>query len=331
MKRTIKNAFKLLRDEGLLSLLNKSKIYSSNLKEMYNRRFVRNRLREINGSAADLYDCVIFWKELDMLKLRMETLNEIVDYFVVVEATESFQGNKKPLNFENNREIFSKFEDKIIYNVIEYPENIDSSWGREHYSRDSILQTLKRESDIHNQDEIILSDVDEIPDPAAIKKSIGFDGVKLFSQLHHFYYFNYVASGGSRWYGSIMSPFKYLTSPQDFKYKFCEYHKRNPSPTLDSLRISLLTKQKTKVIQDGGWHFSFIGDEEFIIDKLEDYAHTEFNNKKYKNKEKIREAMRSGVDFLGYGWEFEILEDTDRLPEYIQNNPSEFEYNFIKE
>ena len=53
-----------------------------------------------------VYDCFQFFNELDILKLRMHVLNDVVDKFVISEATVTFSGEKKPLYFQENREMF---------------------------------------------------------------------------------------------------------------------------------------------------------------------------------------------------------------------------------
>ena len=66
-----------------------------------------------------VYDCFQFFNELDILKLRMHVLNDVVDKFVISEATVTFSGEKKPLYFQENREMFKEFEDKIIHKVVD--------------------------------------------------------------------------------------------------------------------------------------------------------------------------------------------------------------------
>lgn len=66
-----------------------------------------------------VYDCFQFFNELDILKIRLNVMNDVVDKFVISEATETFSGLKKPLYYEENKEMFKEFEDKIIHVVVD--------------------------------------------------------------------------------------------------------------------------------------------------------------------------------------------------------------------
>jgi len=68
-----------------------------------------------------IYDCIPFFNELDILKLRMQILAPYVDRFVLEEASVTFSGEKKEMLFSKNREMFREFEDKIIY-IADYIE-----------------------------------------------------------------------------------------------------------------------------------------------------------------------------------------------------------------
>ena len=112
-----------------------------------------------------IYDCFQFFNEEDILDLRLNILNESVDFFVIVESTTDHQGNEKKLNFDKDK--FKKFQKKIIYVVVE--DTLDTikkpHLGQnslvEKHQRNSITRGLKNCSD---DDLVIISDVDEIPD-----------------------------------------------------------------------------------------------------------------------------------------------------------------------
>ena len=122
-----------------------------------------------------IYDCFSFFNELDILEIRLNTLNEVVDKFVLVEAPWTFTGNPKPLYFEENKERFKLFLDKIIHIVADQPPvsptvtERENAWIRESHQRNSINAGL---NNAKNNDLIIISDLDEIPNPQIIKKII---------------------------------------------------------------------------------------------------------------------------------------------------------------
>ena len=66
-----------------------------------------------------IIDCFIFYNELKMLLFRLSELNEYVDYFIIVESTFTFTGNKKDLFFKNNASMFESFKEKIIHIIVD--------------------------------------------------------------------------------------------------------------------------------------------------------------------------------------------------------------------
>lgn len=66
-----------------------------------------------------IYDCFMFFDELDLLEIRMNILDPVVDFFVVTEATTTQMGQPKKMYFAENMSRFEKFKDKIIYNPVD--------------------------------------------------------------------------------------------------------------------------------------------------------------------------------------------------------------------
>ena len=128
-----------------------------------------------------LIDCFMYFDEDLVLDIRLNTLHKFVDKFVIAEATLDHAGNEKKLNFNINN--FSKFKDKINYIVIEdlpiNVENFKKDWKPDHlrdqFQRNSLM---KGYSDSHDNDLIMISDIDEIPDP---KKIVNFDKERIYA------------------------------------------------------------------------------------------------------------------------------------------------------
>ena len=66
-----------------------------------------------------VFDSIIFFNELELLEMRLNILNDVVDYFVVTESPFTVSGNEKPLYYAENKDRFGKFNDKIIHHVTE--------------------------------------------------------------------------------------------------------------------------------------------------------------------------------------------------------------------
>ena len=123
-----------------------------------------------------IFDCFMYFNEDVVLDIRLNTLDKHVDYFVIVESSFTHKGDKRELQFDNKK--FEKFKNKIIYLVYEKkPNNIKEILNDDHEddkSRKYIFNSILRENgqrnfilngleDANEEDLILISDVDEIP------------------------------------------------------------------------------------------------------------------------------------------------------------------------
>ena len=133
----------------------------------------------------NVYDCFSYWDEDLLLELRLNILNEYVDYFVIIEGNKTWQNNKK--NFRFNINNFSKFKDKIIYIKVQDLPDGDNPYLRENFQRNAMTRGLDKAED---NDLIIISDLDEIPNPNLIKNFNPKKRFAVFKQMHFYYKFN---------------------------------------------------------------------------------------------------------------------------------------------
>jgi len=116
-----------------------------------------------------IIDCFIFYNELDLLTYRLNILDDIVDYFVIVESTHTFTGKEKQLYFNENKHKFERFNEKIIHIVVDdFPfrnPNGNEVWANEYFQRNAISRGLERIHNLDMDDIIIIADLDEIPAP----------------------------------------------------------------------------------------------------------------------------------------------------------------------
>jgi hypothetical protein len=236
-----------------------------------------------------IIDTFIFYNELKLLNYRLEILNEYVDYFVIVESIYSFAGKKKELIFENNKNLFSKFKDKIIHIIVNdfkyiYP-NINyeqrEQWKNEIYQRNCIKQGLEK-LNLNDTDIIIISDLDEIPNPNIIN-DIKNNRLKITYNCLTMdnYYYNLHNK-----LSSTLNASKIIL--YDIVKKFTIQDIRRNKININSI-----------LIEKGGWHLSYFGDIEFIQDKINNFSHQEYNNINHTSSDIIEERINNNIEIFG--------------------------------
>lgn len=289
-----------------------------------------------------VYDCFTFFNELDVLEIRLNELANVVHRFVLVEATHTHQGQPKPLYYAENSQRFRRFERKITHVVVEFPEEPDLlarypgtsvTWAREHFQRDMIVKGL---TDCEPTDVVIISDVDEIPRATKVLEYLSFPGIKIFKQKLYYYWLNCQCIGTTdgreyAWLGSIMVQFSHLMSPQQMRNLCISTAREFVSPRwfvrLGARlyrKIRSLVGQTVTVVDNGGWHFSYLGGVENIMAKLQAFAHTELVTPEILRPEQIISVMQQGRDLFGRNLVFKFVPIDGSFPEYVFRNLDRF-------
>ena len=285
-----------------------------------------------------IFDCFMYFDEELVLDVRFHHLYKYIDYFVIVESEFNHKGEKRDLNFDINK--FSKFKDKILYLVKNnQPQEINeiseadsendknnkyiiNAAYRENSQRNFIMEGLKKAND---EDIILVSDVDEIPKI----DNIDFNNIKekifLFKQDMFYYKFN-LSIPNFKWTGTKGCKFKNLKNPQwlrnikDRKYPFYRFD----TYFSENKYISI------KIVDDGGWHFSYLKSANEIEHKLKSYLHhREFDLQSISIKQ-IEEIIKNKMAIydlkadktankIGTGVKLQNF-DKQKLPRYIQDN-----------
>ena len=258
-----------------------------------------------------IYDCFSYLDEDFLLDLRLNILNDFVDYFVIVEGNKTWQNNTKPLKFK--KEKFNKFKDKIVYIPVEDLPDGGNPYIRENFQRNAINRGIKKADE---EDLIIISDLDEIPNPKKLvkfKKDMKF---AVFRQLHFYYKLNLQSQNNPYWFGSRICVKKYLKSPQWLRnLKF----KKRPFWRIDKRRLN-------NIIEDGGWHFCNLKEPEKLLYKYKNlcetndpYVFKEKINQKYLKIEEIKKRIQNGQDIIGREEIYKAVNLDNRFPDYIIN------------
>ncbi len=256
-----------------------------------------------------IYDCFQYFNEDHMVDLRMNILSEYVDFFVISESTRTHQGKEKKLNFDKKK--FKKFESKIIYVVAEYSK--DKKYDN-HIGGESLIEQHQRNSisdgliNANENDLIILSDSDEIPDLSKLNEIKKNTKYTAFSQSMFMYKLNLQNLNESNWIGSKACLKKNFPKPQNLRdLKFKKY----PFWRIDKLNLQIIK---------GGWHFSFLQSPSDISKKIKSYSHGEFNLEENTDENKIRQKIKDNVDIFGRGFELKKINIDKSYPNYIVNN-----------
>lgn len=275
-------------------------------------------------------DVFPFFNELDILDIRLNLLDPYVDCFIISEATKTFSGLEKPLYFEENKERFSKFGHKIIHNIVEDTTSPDlHPYQRDVFQKDNIKKVILENTS--DDDVIIWSDVDEVPNPEAIEELETYfqkNAIFHFAQENCMGYLNLVEVGGiiramtpdwdyedrPRWMGTKM-----------FGKSILEKY------TLSELRSKQESERNYRVFP-GGWHWSYVGSEglsveERVLKKIECAAHSELNNDQIKQNVA---RVKDNKDPLGRDYAvYQTVPLDDSYPKYILDNKEKF-INLIK-
>ena len=171
----------------------------------------------VNGSRRKVFDCFTYFNELDLLRYRIASCYEYVDYFVIVEADKTHTGISKRTKLDLSL-IDSRYHDKIVYEFVRLPRNLEgdsdkAAWAREHYQRERIKPHLDRLADAH--DLCIVSDLDEICNYRLLFRYLGEN--RLFARFtHHInitFVYNVHYHQSRYWHcASFSCPYSYLSS-----------------------------------------------------------------------------------------------------------------------
>jgi len=282
-----------------------------------------------------IYDVFNFFNELETLEIRLNILNDYVDYFVLVESTLTHSGIPKDLLYQKNKHLFKKFEHKIIHYVIDTPlkdfedakkrildpatsilekriltdalasDNIppgDSNYLRDFYEKESVKKPL---IDLSDNDICYISDLDEIWNPEA-PIDYSKDDIYKYKQDAYMYYLNNRSNEDwNGWTGTIATKYKNV--------------KNN---CVNDLRTA--GKTRYTVIRNGGWHFTFQGGAQRIKDKLSSYSYHEINTE--ETRVQIEKIIKNNKDIKGRYIKF--WKDERKLPHYLLENKQKYKELF---
>ncbi len=243
-----------------------------------------------------IYDCFCYCNEDMLLELRLETLWDYVDYFVISEAVYTQVGNPKPLNFDVNR--FSKYQEKIRYLVVDhYPPGPVSFWKNENYQRNYLVYGLY---DARDNDWILVSDLDEIPRPESIAHYNPQRYKRAdFQQRAYVYRLNNLSiledGRPNFWPGSKITTYHYF---KNFFKNASAVRSFKSSGIWRGFKKTWFKYFDVQIITEGGWHFTWMLTFEKLIFKMENIAEQDGNRPEFKNPDYINAQIEAGLDIV---------------------------------
>ena len=286
----------------------------------------------------NIYDCFMYFDEDLLLDLRLNTLDKYVKKFVITEATYTHNGNKKELKFDISK--FKKFKDKISYHVVnKQPKNILglidgeskekrgeklilNGMARDYFQRENLIKGL---SDILDDDIVLISDLDEIPNLQNLNLFEIKNNTYIFEQAIFYYKLNLIYDDFV-WQGTRGIKYKNFISPQWLRNI---KGKNYPKWRLDTF-FSRKKYSNLVFIKNGGWHFTCLKTPEQLQKKLLNFAHHyefEESGLKLDDIKKIIREKRIIYDYKAdqkeYKWSSKSTlkkADTIVLPPYVASN-----------
>ncbi len=246
-----------------------------------------------------VYDCFLFFNELELLDIRLHEMAPYVDHFVIVEAMETFRGKSKPLYFAENASRYDAFKDKIIHVVVEEKLETENPWDREYFQREQIMRGLK---DCHKNDVILISDVDEIVKgsciPEIVRKISTNQAQAIVCEQKMFY--GFLNHYQSPWVGTL------CTSYDRVKNMTVYLTRKLRNGSRRKLRRAHINRFEK--VKDGGWHFTSMGGMDRWILKIESYSHT---------KKSAHDNWKEGEEFIQTVFNATRVPIDDSFPKYV--------------
>lgn len=246
-----------------------------------------------------IIDCVLYNGEADLLRLRMDTLADMVDCHVVIEGAETFSGQLKTPSLLREAALIS-YLSRITYRVAPLLPEAPTPWAREAHQRNAILGAL---GDVPDEATVLIGDVDELPDPATLIARwahIGGHGLILVAeQSHRAYDARNVREG--LWRGTCVAT----------------------AQTVRQLTPEGVRRRRMQALAvAGGWHFTYMGSVERLQAKVRGFSHQEYNTP--ATLQLLEARRRQGVDPFGRAEEIYHYEPDAALPAPLAANPAAY-------
>jgi hypothetical protein len=262
-----------------------------------------------------IYDCFPFYNELDLLDIRLEELYDHVDHFVLVESNTTFTNLSKPFYFEDNKERYAKYLDKIIHIKVEDMPRSNDAWTNEIFQRNCINRGIV---DADDNDIIVVTDLDELVRPITIDSLRTDEEIQIWGLRMPLFNFkinymlvtsDYYSVWGMAARKGVMMPAEDLRR-QRFSLQQFGYNYRDNA---------------VRLVEHAGWHFTYLGSTDFARTKIQSFAHTETNVPEIMDQLDVDRSIANGDGIYHHaGYRFTPVELNEYFPATVVNNPEKY-------
>lgn len=260
-----------------------------------------------------VYDVFSFFNELDVLELRLRVLNDIVDRFVVVQGLETHAGDEKPMYFAPDDPRWAPWAARLSTLTVPRIPDAANRWVREREMRHVKTRALEEAG---ARDLVILSCVDEIPDPRALRE---------------------VADDLSteRWVGFLTACYYYYLNLRTSRLFPCiQFAQVDTVRRIGPDALETLGYKKRSPIAPipAGWHFSYMGGVEAIQAKLAAFAHAEYDTPWHKDAAWLAECLAQRKPLFGarYRERYRIV-PLSELPDEVSRSRDRYAHLLLPE
>lgn len=234
-----------------------------------------------------IYDCFMFNNELNMLEFRLKELNDYVDYFILIESNKTHTNNPKELYYNINKNRYQEYSKKVIHIVMDddivgnldklCPKNVTNQWIIENGTRIFLTQFILINDSIKEDDIIMMSDLDEIPD---VDLLLNISKIKLPVRLGmDLFYYNFGLKLEENWYGTTICNKSLMHS-------------------LNLQQLRLDSHNWFTVMKNAGYHLTYFFSPEDLLYKLNSCGHSPEFSSDIKNIDYVNHCLDNKINLF---------------------------------
>ncbi len=255
--------------------------------------------------------------EESILKIRLETLNEFVDTFLILESPRSHSGIPKELEFPKQRHLFEKFKHKIKYYSADYCIH-KNGHENDFEGRELILRMAKERLNLKDEDVLIHGDLDEIPNPQTLEKVLHLDldnPLTLMMETRILCFDLKLNNPEGLFPGSMILKGKHIGNEKLYQLRRIRGNPYVQNHQYDSFDL----------VKNGGIHFTYCAGIDKTIDKMRYFCHSDECGDWIKTKEGLINCIKTRTGFTPDKPKFELVEwKKENFPEEIYYNKDKY-------